>query len=448
MRDNADVQIWTSAFRLGETTLEALERELSRSDYAILVATADDVIGSRGEIRPAPRDNVIFEAGLFMGRLGRDRAFVLCDVASRQKLPTDWAGVTFAIYDGNQLPLKEALRPAANQISNVVCSGGLSAEVDFVRAYLRIIPSEIAVTDSYGEILERHHLTLKYEIERLRREKDWSRLLEVKKRLREYFEYSGRYSEGIAFGEAYVSAQVGLGHYLEANWSRVKDIGYMRILGKEHFEGRRIIKAAITELETHSADIDETERTRLLFYAWRYLGISYQRDDVTGNLSKAKECYSEAERLLHVFPEGSQEHRELCARILRNKAKVAAIEGQAETALSILKESLGMFVLLEDAEHIGITRLAIAEILISTGAKSEPDSLAYLSDAHTIFSKIGWIEGIARVLEQYAMHHWRHGQTDKALAAARESKAMFERIRAGRHVGRLEGLLALMKESS
>ena len=59
-------------------TLEALVRMLDRFDFAVLVITPDDVVSIRGDIRQAPRDNVMFELGLFMGRLGPARTFAVC----------------------------------------------------------------------------------------------------------------------------------------------------------------------------------------------------------------------------------------------------------------------------------------------------------------------------------------------------------------------------------
>ena len=49
--------------------MESLERELDQSDFAIAIAQPDDLTESRGEAKPTPRDNVIFELGFFMGRL-------------------------------------------------------------------------------------------------------------------------------------------------------------------------------------------------------------------------------------------------------------------------------------------------------------------------------------------------------------------------------------------
>jgi hypothetical protein len=83
----------------GASTLETLETRLRESDFAVLVLADDDLTQSRGApARPAPRDNVIFELGLFMGRLGRDRAFFLHPASEDFKLPSDLFGITAFAY--------------------------------------------------------------------------------------------------------------------------------------------------------------------------------------------------------------------------------------------------------------------------------------------------------------------------------------------------------------
>jgi predicted nucleotide-binding protein len=67
---DANVDLWPHVFALGEMPLEALLKELDKCQYAVLVISDDDVILSRHAEQPGPRDNVIFEAGLFMGRFG------------------------------------------------------------------------------------------------------------------------------------------------------------------------------------------------------------------------------------------------------------------------------------------------------------------------------------------------------------------------------------------
>ena len=92
-------EVWTNAFDLGKTTVESLEDALARHSFAVLIATADDLTTSRGKAKLSPRDNVILEFGLFVGRLGRDRAFLLVEqTATPIKLPTDLLGVTLGFF--------------------------------------------------------------------------------------------------------------------------------------------------------------------------------------------------------------------------------------------------------------------------------------------------------------------------------------------------------------
>ena len=76
------------------TFIEALEQELAQSDFAVLTLTPDDQSKSRGKVTRAPRDNVLLELGLFMGHLGRDRTYFVCDKNQNLKIPTDLLGVT------------------------------------------------------------------------------------------------------------------------------------------------------------------------------------------------------------------------------------------------------------------------------------------------------------------------------------------------------------------
>ncbi|WP_312368285.1 Pycsar phage resistance system effector protein PycTIR [Stenotrophomonas sp.] len=85
-------------FRASNYTLEDLEAQLDDSDFAIAVAHKDDVVITRGDEWPTVRDNVIFELGLFMGRLGRRRAFLMEPREANLKLPSDMAGLTTIPY--------------------------------------------------------------------------------------------------------------------------------------------------------------------------------------------------------------------------------------------------------------------------------------------------------------------------------------------------------------
>lgn len=94
--DDVDVTIWneTSVFNGGDYTLEALERVVKESDFGIAILQDDDIIVSRDTEQRGPRDNVIFELGLFMGLLTRKRTFIALPRGVMQKLASDLAGLT------------------------------------------------------------------------------------------------------------------------------------------------------------------------------------------------------------------------------------------------------------------------------------------------------------------------------------------------------------------
>jgi CRP/FNR family cyclic AMP-dependent transcriptional regulator len=110
LKRNAVVpHLWTKGvFECSKTTIEELVREASESDFAVIVLSRDDVTTSRRRRKASPRDNVIFELGLFMGALSRERTILLVPDGPPLKLPTDLLGVTFLPYAS-----KRGRRPGA-----------------------------------------------------------------------------------------------------------------------------------------------------------------------------------------------------------------------------------------------------------------------------------------------------------------------------------------------
>ena len=109
------VEPWTTSFNPGVSTLERLVELTHQVDFAAFVFAQDDwTTGSSsfetGSGQASPRDNVVFEAGLFGGVLGMRRTFILH--ANGAKLPTDLLGLTSVRYDS---PLTPAGMRAVNQ---------------------------------------------------------------------------------------------------------------------------------------------------------------------------------------------------------------------------------------------------------------------------------------------------------------------------------------------
>jgi CRP/FNR family transcriptional regulator, cyclic AMP receptor protein len=108
--DGFVVTLWTDGvFKVTSYALDSLEAAVFR-----------------GNDWPTPRDNVVFELGLFMGRLGRNRAILMEPREGKVKLPSDLAGVTTIPYvykagkDANAL-----MGPACNQLRDHIKQCGL-----------------------------------------------------------------------------------------------------------------------------------------------------------------------------------------------------------------------------------------------------------------------------------------------------------------------------------
>ena len=109
LEDVAHVEPWTTSFNPGTNTLERLLELAHQVDFAAFVFARDDWT-STGPPAPdaaapgqaAPRDNVVFEAGLFGGILGMRRTFILH--ANGAKLPTDLLGFTSVRYGDATTP--------------------------------------------------------------------------------------------------------------------------------------------------------------------------------------------------------------------------------------------------------------------------------------------------------------------------------------------------------
>src|SRR2546425_3120702 len=103
LEDVAHVEPWTTSFNPGTTTLERLLELAHEVDFAAFAFARDDWTTASTSASPptesgqaSPRDNVVFEAGLFGGTLGMRRTFILH--ANGSKLPSDLLGLTCVRY--------------------------------------------------------------------------------------------------------------------------------------------------------------------------------------------------------------------------------------------------------------------------------------------------------------------------------------------------------------
>jgi hypothetical protein len=116
-----DVEVWTQGLcALSQSTMQGLQAAAQTADFAVFVFAPDDLATFRGNEVSVVRDNVIFELGLFAGRLGLERCFVVRPRLEKLHLPSDLAGITTATYDPARPQPRSALGPACNDIADAI----------------------------------------------------------------------------------------------------------------------------------------------------------------------------------------------------------------------------------------------------------------------------------------------------------------------------------------
>lgn len=137
--DVAEVTCWNQGvFEAGGYTLDSLIDQAHSSDFAVLVATPDDLITSRESApQAAARDNVVLEFGLFAGVLDRTRTYLLA--TGPLKLPSDTLGITRLPYDEHRTDgnVQAAVGPAAAEVNRRVLRLGH-------RSHTRATPGDAA----------------------------------------------------------------------------------------------------------------------------------------------------------------------------------------------------------------------------------------------------------------------------------------------------------------
>jgi len=147
LEDVAHVDPWTTSFNPGTTTLERLVELAHEVDFAAFVFAQDDWTAATAAAAPSgasgqasPRDNVVFEAGLFGGVLGMRRTLILH--ADGAKLPTDLLGLTSIRYGDASSPtemegIQQKLRRAIENEGRIARIEGLWWQFSLTERSLR-----------------------------------------------------------------------------------------------------------------------------------------------------------------------------------------------------------------------------------------------------------------------------------------------------------------------
>ncbi len=95
-----DAKVWDEeTFDFSASYIESLEKELDRADFAVVILTGDDSGNVRKKKVNLPRDNVIYELGLFTGRLGRERCYFFVAGDSGTHIASDLSGVKPVVFE-------------------------------------------------------------------------------------------------------------------------------------------------------------------------------------------------------------------------------------------------------------------------------------------------------------------------------------------------------------
>ncbi len=130
LKSKADVRPWDKGFfSLNSSFLESLLNGLKETDFGVFIFSPSDLATIREDTCEAVRDNVLFEFGIFLGGLGRQRSFfIVPQNQSKLRLPSDLLGIKTVKFDMNQEPIADALKPACDEILKAIDEHGVRQE--------------------------------------------------------------------------------------------------------------------------------------------------------------------------------------------------------------------------------------------------------------------------------------------------------------------------------
>lgn len=153
-----DVELvhWKDSFKLSSYTIDELMEKSRTVDFAIFVFTPDDLSTIREQTHAIARDNVLFELGLFIGSLSRERCFIVKPRGVEMHFPTDLLGLTPADFDGNRSDgdLTQAVNAPCIKIKKEISRLGLASEdTEIIKARTKKTGFDYNVGDSEHRLL-------------------------------------------------------------------------------------------------------------------------------------------------------------------------------------------------------------------------------------------------------------------------------------------------------
>ncbi len=147
--DDFECFLWNDGvFKHNHGILETLLTSASLFDFGLMVVTKDDLSDVRGKLEFTPRDNVLFEYGLFLGRVGLDRAYMICEKGV--KIPTDLKGINLAFFNTKKSISKDRTTYATNSLEKELQKLKATMDEQCKLGYLGLMPSTV-IAISYFE---------------------------------------------------------------------------------------------------------------------------------------------------------------------------------------------------------------------------------------------------------------------------------------------------------
>lgn len=154
---SCEVTIWRSGtFRLSSNSIDSLVEKAAAVDFAIFIFSPDDLIVMREKEEKAVRDNVVFELGLFIGSIGKERCYIVKPRNVDLHLPTDLLGITPADYEPNRSDsnIESALNYACTLIKKEVERFKLKSVKTFNSNKPSVIEVNANLTDNDYRVLQ------------------------------------------------------------------------------------------------------------------------------------------------------------------------------------------------------------------------------------------------------------------------------------------------------
>lgn len=142
-RDTQNTLWRQGTFKLGSDGLGDLVKKSSVVDFAVFIFTPDDLLTIRDKQQPVARDNVIFELGLFIGAIGKDRCYVIKPRGVDMHIPSDLLGITTADYEPNRPDgdLVSALNAPCKQVKDRIAELGLTRRSPIIATPAHNLPN-------------------------------------------------------------------------------------------------------------------------------------------------------------------------------------------------------------------------------------------------------------------------------------------------------------------